>query len=238
MSTCEAILLSDMVLKSGQRVGIYIGTFDPIHDGHSRTIEQSIKQGNLDFLIVITNNAAIHKPNASPFNDRLQMVKSIYEHSPQVVVPDDESIGWPIGPAVIEQIKQKHGKNITLVQIYGDDVLKSIESQKSERATYKGISEWIVVARSDDSINKIDQIQSSLEREHPDLKIHVFKSTNPGKSSTKIKANLVKVNLGTKIKGLDQRVLAYIEQKGLYQVRNAIEQNLNSLCSSLYKKIK
>lgn len=232
----EALLLNDMQLKNGQRIGIYIGTFDPIHNGHSSTIEQALKQGKLDFLIVIPNNAATHKPNASPFDDRLQMVKNIYEHSSKVIVPNDGNIGWPIAPAILEKINNNPEAKVSLIQIYGDDVIESKETQKKERSTYKGIKEWIVIARSEDSFAKVDQLQSSLEREQPDLKIQVFKSTNPGQSSTKIKASIALTKTGTSIEGLDPRVSSYIKRVGLYQNENKKGQVLSipNKCSTLY----
>ncbi|MDD4976409.1 MAG: adenylyltransferase/cytidyltransferase family protein [Bacteriovorax sp.] len=234
----EAILLSELTLKEGQRIGIYIGTFDPIHVGHSSVVEQSLKDGKLDYVLVIPNSAA-HKPNALPFIHRLQMVKSLYEDSPNIVVPDGPEIGNDIAYSFLDKVNSQKLPAVRLIQIYGDDVVASVETQRKERAQYKGISEWIIMARSDESIGQIDEIKKALVKENPDLKIQVLKSTDPGHSSTKIKASIAHAHEGKKVSDLDERVLSYIKAEGLYQIPkgNVLVNQEADKCSILYRSL-
>ncbi|MBR2496178.1 MAG: nicotinate-nucleotide adenylyltransferase [Clostridia bacterium] len=46
-----------------KRVGIYGGTFDPVHNGHLRVADLAVKQLNLDKLIIIPAGIPPHKPD-------------------------------------------------------------------------------------------------------------------------------------------------------------------------------
>ena len=56
-------------------IGVYGGTFDPIHKGHSRLLELAKTLGGLDKVIVMPDRIPPHKVRedmASP-EDRLEM---------------------------------------------------------------------------------------------------------------------------------------------------------------------
>ncbi len=59
------------------RIGIFGGTFDPIHLGHLVVAEQTREQGKLDQVWFIPAAQPPHKPNqnVSPFERRVEMVR-------------------------------------------------------------------------------------------------------------------------------------------------------------------
>ena len=59
-----------------QRIGLFGGTFDPIHFGHLRAAEEVYEALNLEKVIFIPAGIPPHKhrPDLSPFEDRLKMV--------------------------------------------------------------------------------------------------------------------------------------------------------------------
>jgi nicotinate-nucleotide adenylyltransferase len=44
------------------RVGFFGGTFDPVHNGHVNMVEDAIRLGHLDRLLVVPAGRTVHKP--------------------------------------------------------------------------------------------------------------------------------------------------------------------------------
>ena len=77
-------------------LGIYGGSFNPIHYGHLNVARQAITDLQLDRLLVIPANVSPFKTNApvreyvSPLPDRLEMVRAVFADMEKVVVDDRE----------------------------------------------------------------------------------------------------------------------------------------------------
>lgn len=65
-------------MKRPLRIGIFGGTFDPIHCGHLRAAEEIRARFALDRILFIPSNTPPHKrrPGMAPAADRLAMVRS------------------------------------------------------------------------------------------------------------------------------------------------------------------
>lgn len=62
---------------SKQKIGIFGGTFDPVHLGHLILAEQCREQAKLDTVLFIPSARPPHKPDRvlTPFNRRVEMLK-------------------------------------------------------------------------------------------------------------------------------------------------------------------
>ena len=74
------------------RVGIYGGTFSPIHNGHVAAAKAFMQQMWLDVLYVIPTGVTPHKPmqGDASATDRLQMCRLAFEGVEGVIVSDME----------------------------------------------------------------------------------------------------------------------------------------------------
>ena len=75
------------------KIGIYGGTFNPIHTGHIHAAKQAMKILGLDKLLMIPDRIAPHKqiPSGSPEpGQRLQMLRLAVEGEPGIEVSDIE----------------------------------------------------------------------------------------------------------------------------------------------------
>lgn len=61
------------IATSGERIGIFTGTFDPPHIGHAQLLHAAAQEGSLDKVIVVPNFDAPHKPNATKIDHRMMM---------------------------------------------------------------------------------------------------------------------------------------------------------------------
>jgi len=68
---------------AAENIGFYFGTFDPPHNGHLTVINMGLKQLKIDKLYVLPNYDPGHKPDATNFEDRYQMVKLMLAAHPQ-----------------------------------------------------------------------------------------------------------------------------------------------------------
>lgn len=62
-------------MKSGTRIGIYAGTFDPLHKGHISFALASIKSAQLDSVYFLPERTPRHKPHASSYASRVVTLK-------------------------------------------------------------------------------------------------------------------------------------------------------------------
>jgi nicotinate-nucleotide adenylyltransferase len=74
------------------RIGLFGGTFNPVHTGHLRTVLEVKEQFNLDRIFLIPSSIPPHKPEAgiAVSSDRLAMVCAAVKNLPHFEVSDVE----------------------------------------------------------------------------------------------------------------------------------------------------
>ena len=73
-------------------LGIFGGTFDPVHNGHLIMAHQAIVQLELEKLLIIPACRSPHKPNLTPAgaHDRINMAKLAFEGNKSVEISNIE----------------------------------------------------------------------------------------------------------------------------------------------------
>jgi nicotinate-nucleotide adenylyltransferase len=145
------------------RIGIYGGTFDPIHVGHLHVIKQVIEKNLVDQLIVVPAGQPLLRtsaPVASP-EDRRQMCQLALKDLPDEVAT--KVFVNPIeilrtGPSyaidTVEAIKQTYPEN-QLVLIIGQDAAEKLD-QWHRIEDLKGLVEFLIIKRPGFSGNGTD----------------------------------------------------------------------------------
>ena len=64
-----------------RRIGLYGGTFDPPHLGHTEMLLQAKKQLDLDMVIVLPCGDPVHKSGVTNKQQRYEMCKNVVEKS-------------------------------------------------------------------------------------------------------------------------------------------------------------
>ena len=72
------------------KIGVFGGTFDPVHQGHIELCKTAIRELSLDLLYVIPNGNPPHKDRETDKLDRLKMVEIAFFGMPKVTVSDYE----------------------------------------------------------------------------------------------------------------------------------------------------
>ncbi len=112
------------------RIGIFGGTFNPIHKGHERIAHKAIETGELDRLIVMPANVPPHKTAASLATaaDRLEMCRLAFDGDEKITVSDMElrRDGPSYSVDTVTQLKAQYPDD-ELFMVIGTDMLLSFD---------------------------------------------------------------------------------------------------------------
>ena len=109
-----------------QRLGILGGTFDPIHEGHTRLAQQAVAQGLVDQAVLVPMGHPIHRNPVAPAETRLRLCREAVENIPNVTVSEAGMASGVRYTADTLPLLAKEFPNAQLVLLLGADKLKSL----------------------------------------------------------------------------------------------------------------
>lgn len=170
------------------RIGLYGGTFDPIHLGHLIVIENAINEMNLDRVIILLSSNPPHKKHKdkTKADIRVEMVAEAIKDNPKIILSTFESTDNVVRYThdTLEYFTSKL-PNHEIFYIMGEDSFVTIDTWRN----YEKILDYniIVFARSgiDNNstlIKKVDKIR----KDNPN--IYLIDILNINISSTLIRS--------------------------------------------------
>ena len=135
------------------RIGLFGGTFNPIHRGHLWAASELIKQFNLDQIFLIPDALPPHKTSdlVAKADDRLEMINLAIADLPGLTVSDVElnrpGLSYTID--TIRHFKSTLAKDAGIYLIMGLDAFLEIHTWKSHQNLLDEIA-FIVMARPGD----------------------------------------------------------------------------------------
>jgi nicotinate-nucleotide adenylyltransferase len=220
-----------------KRIGLFGGTFNPIHLGHIQVVQEVKKEFGLDKIFIIPSALPPHKEpdGLVDAGDRIEMIRLSFLNHPDFSVSDVElnRSGPSYTIDTVRHFKSILSKDAELFLILGLDAFLEIDTWKSYKDLFLLIP-FIVMSRGTDGKNgrvfgrktvgdylksKISEgytlsaSQSSYihKKKQP---VYVFDVTPIDISSTKIRKV---IKNGNPIKSLVPEVVeAFIKNKGLY----------------------
>lgn len=196
------------------RIGLYGGTFDPIHIGHLIVMENSINEMKLDKLIILPSSNPPHKKHLkkTPTHLRVEMVSEAIKNNPKIVLSTFESTDNTVRYThdTINYFKEAF-PNDEIFYILGEDSFLTIESWKNYKDMLK--ENLIIFARTSTSKNSI-LVKEVNKQKLLNPHIYLLNNISLDISSTLIRS-LKKE--GKSIKYLvSDSVLYVINERGLY----------------------
>jgi nicotinate-nucleotide adenylyltransferase len=187
-------------------IGLFGGTFDPIHIGHLIIAETCLQKYNLNQIIFIPSGIPPHKKNMkiSPSKDRYKMACMAIKDNSKFVISPIEMHKTKYSYQTISHFK-KEFPNDNLFFIIGSDSLLNLHKWK-KGLKLLDLCKFIVVPRLGFNIKKLNFSKN---------KILVLDNFNIGISSTNIRKNVLN---NKNIKYLvPNQVEQYILEKKLYK---------------------
>lgn len=127
-----------------ERIGIFGGTFNPVHIGHIQAAKQALTALHLDRVLLIPDHIAPHKelPTGSPTpQQRLDMLRIAVQDYPGLEISDIElrREGVSYTYLTIQELKQLY-PNDQLVLLMGTDMFTSFDSWRNPEEILKNAS--------------------------------------------------------------------------------------------------
>lgn len=130
-------------------VGIFGGTFDPIHCGHLRIAEEIVAALSLrEMRFMPAGMPRLRQPPIASPQQRTAMVRAAIQGNARLVL-DDREINRPGASVTVEslrELKQELGGNVTLCFVIGADAFMKLDQWHDWRKLF-GLCHFIIAAR-------------------------------------------------------------------------------------------
>lgn len=186
---------------NNMRLGIYVGSFNPVHKGHIKVINYLLDNDLVDKVIVLPTPNYWDKQNIIDANQRIAMLK-FYETDNIII--DDIHNNYQYTYEVLNSLKKDY-PNVTLYLIIGSDNLEKLHLWKNINEILQ--NKIIVLRRGKTDISKY------LEKFNKSKFIIIDDFDFIDISSSEIRNNLDKIDYDK----IDSKVLRYIKENKLYQ---------------------
>ncbi len=177
------------------KVGIFAGTFDPIHNGHLTFAKAALDEVSLDKVYFLIEKSPRNKQNVTDPVQRQAMVELAISDVPNIELLELPSKQFDVSET-LPQLKEKF-ENAELYLLMGHDIFENLP-------TWPGFDELVnnvkfIVAKR----------QGGTVASH-DMSYHVLKTPLPTISSSKVR------NGNFKTEDIPRKVGKYIETQKLY----------------------
>lgn len=166
----QAVLMSEVstgkavLPRRVEKIGVFIGTFDPLHKSHEDLIGDILKKGLVDLLIVGANDNMTHKPNASSWNVRNRFLELVYQSHSRVIVANEPARPFPIPANTVKELRSLLGEPL-VGAVMGNDIatIPTLEDEIEKNILENGgkVDYWLV-NNSRPDLNKSDSIPSVI----------------------------------------------------------------------------
>ena len=199
---------------SGKRIGVFGGTFDPIHIGHLILAEEARHQLQLDQVVLAPAGDPPHKPDSpiSPLHHRLAMCRLAIADDSEICISliDAERPGPHYTSDMLRLLRERVGAETQLYFLMGLDSLRDLPTWH-EPEWLVGNCRLVALRRHDVEID-----WASLEAELPGVRERVIVMEMP---ELEIASSSLRerVQAGLPIRyQVPRAVERYIREMGLY----------------------
>lgn len=193
-------------MKNKKRIGIYAGTFDPVHLGHITFALQSIRTARLDYVYFLPERQPINKSPQELFGHRVAMLNRAIRPYKKFSVLEFDDKHFTV-KKTLPKLQEMFNK-AELVFLFGSDVVGSIQSWPNYNKILNE-AELVIAIRHSVSSQEIKQIGSHLNAKN----VYYINSFAPTVASSNIRLSLIKNN---RPDGLLSSVARYIKMNWLY----------------------
>lgn len=188
------------------KLGVFIGSFNPVHKGHIKIANHLLKKDYIDKLLIIPTQNYWNKNNLINIQDRINMLK-IFENKKIIINTKDNNIKYTYN--LLKKLEKEYQKDELYLIIGADNILRF-----KEWKNYKKILKYNIIIVNRNKIN-INIYLDKLGKKDKYIIVNDLKNIDI--SSSLIRKLIKENNLEKLQKIIDKKVLAYIKNKNLYK---------------------
>ncbi len=142
-----------------QHLGIYSGTFDPVHAGHLAFADEAQRVGRLDYVVFLPEAEPRGKTRVTPQSERIALLQQLT--APQHTVYQAAHPRFTVGETLPELVLQY--PRATFSFLMGSDVVPSLPAwpDVEQLLRYQLIIGMRAGDRMEDVASTLDQLQAS-----------------------------------------------------------------------------
>ena len=206
-------------------IGIFGGSFDPIHKGHIESLKSVTEQLNLSKVLVIPNKVSpLKELSVASSLEKIKMLEIGFKDFKEIEIEDYElkKEGPSFMIETLQYLDKKLGKKKHFLLIIGEDSFQSFHRWKNYQHIIK-MTSILVMNRpglnNDLTTKAIELHQDYIEDTYGDNnfkkgKIYFIKIKPNPASSTLIRENIDDQSVLSE--GLDDDVLKYLKEQKIY----------------------
>lgn len=138
------------------RIGVYCGSFNPVHKGHIKIVRTALKKDLLDKVLIVATGNYWDKQNLPPVRDRIRMLK--YFDNDKIII--DETHNDIQYTYQLFRVLKKEYPDDQLVLIIGRDNIPNFTRWKRYRELLK--YDFIVIPREDIDSADLDAMMQEM----------------------------------------------------------------------------
>lgn len=193
-----------------KRVGVFSGTFDPVHRGHVESCVVALGILSLDIVLILIEKQPRQKTGVAEFIDRANMVELAVSDFPSLRLVDlDED---NITTKNTLKYLRRNFPGGEYWYIVGSDMLRQIENWPDNDKLFKSMN-ICVVLRDNAELKAVKKQIAALQKQYPETKFVSLPSVWSPVSSSTVKQSLKRDEVNT---GLNPAVHEYIRRHQLY----------------------
>ncbi len=194
-----------------KKVGIFSGTFDPVHRGHIEACIVALGALDLDLVVIFIEKKPHKKQDVADFYHRSNMLRLAVKDYTGIRIADADSNNITTKYALNYLDNQFSGSEYWY--IIGSDTLRHVESWEDSDLLFRTMNICIVLRNNSDEKN-IQRLVNDLKKRHEKTKFRILPAVWSEVSSSSEKDSL---RTGKVPEGLYQPVANYIKRNGLYE---------------------
>lgn len=142
-----------------KRIGIYSGTFDPVHAGHIGFALQAMEAAQLDTVYFLPERRPRDKTGTEHFGHRVAMLRRATKPHRRLHVLELEDVSFTVDRTMARL--QKRFPKAQLVFLFGSDVVQNMNAWPGVERLITA-SELVVGIRSQDSLGNVENALAAL----------------------------------------------------------------------------
>ncbi len=191
-----------------KNIGIYGGTFDPVHEGHLNVAQSVLSKINLDVLyVVVARNPWMKKgKKITPYTHRFNMLGMVFEQEKKIkILVEGKEKEFSYSIDTVEDVEKKHpGANMFL--IVGEDVVCGFDKWKKAKVLLNKVT-LVCVKREGKSSVELDK---KIKKTNIKARVIFLKKVNDVVSSSAYREKGA-------ARFMNKDVLKYIKMHKLYE---------------------